>query len=573
MISENTQKQLLLISGILTTASGIIGAATNIVTKTIGLPFWAAVVLYVAIVLLGIGILVKWRTRHSRLLKPDALVLHRDSAEHLVGRADDINNLLQRCLAKQITFLEGESGSGKSALVRAGLLPKLKDYRSLQPLLLDDWWVDDWEWSPFKALKSALIASRTVGSDAKAKPTDGQLESCGRHLPELADVEQEVVRLNDREMRTPLIIFDQFDDYQARNRERFLPNNIWLDPATLRQSNPFWGMVARLLEQDKLRCLFVTRNDTGRGLSSVEFFGSVQTLRLDRVRFPYIDELLTRLTEGTPTAPVIADPDAGWTKLRERIIGDISEQDVILPQQLKIMLGGIQSLKPLNVRQYERVGGAAGIEAFYVEQQVNGVARKVGLAPSQVRAMLVDLIDPINLTKTRSRSKEDLLAVLAKSSGQPVASAELDDALDELERGEVLRSSSGPGSGRAVYRLDHDYLVRGVSAAERRTNRWHYLLEDRAKAFQDAGTLWKKWKALLPVGMQCRLAWARMNGRFRYGSHRGYAALSLARLPARPFSVAGSFVLILGILTSLALWDIKNSGGRTSPPSIKKSTA
>lgn len=558
MISENTQKQLLLISGILTAAGGLIGAAAEIIKKTIGLPLWAAVALYVAIFLLGIWMLAKWRTRHSRLLKPDALMLDRDSSEHLVGRADDINNLLRRCLAKQITFLEGESGSGKSALVRAGLLPKLKDHRSVQPLLLDDWWVDDWEWSPFKALKSALIASGTVGSDAKANPTHGSSGSCGRRLPALVDVEQELVRLNDKEMRTPLIIFDQFDDYQARNRERFLPNNVWLDPATLRQSNPFWGMVAGLLEQDKLRCLFVTRSDTAAGLSSVEFFGSVQALRLDRVRSPYIAELLTRLTEGTPAAPVIADPDAGWTKLRDRIIRDISEQDVILPQQLKIMLGGIQGLKPLNVKQYERVGGVAGIEAFYVEQQVNGAARKVRMAPSQVRAVLVDLIDPLNMTKTRSRGSEDLLAVLAKSSGQPVARAELDNALDELERGEVLRSPSDPGSGHTVYRLDHDYLVRGVSAAERRANRWHYLLEDRAKAFQESGTLWKKWKALLPVGMQCRLAWARMKGRFRYGNSRGYAALSLARLPARLFSVGGSFVLVLGLLSFLIFWNMES---------------
>ena len=92
-------------------------------------------------------------------------------------------------------------------------------------------------------------------------------------------------------------------------------------------------------------------------------------------------------------------------------------------------------------------------------------------------------------------------------------------------------------------------------AADRRANRWHYLLEDRAKAFQDARTLWKKWKALLSVGIQCRLAWARVRGQFRYGSRRSYAALSLARLPARPFSIGGSFVLILSLLV---LWIFSN---------------
>src|SRR5208337_725717 len=278
MISDSTQKQLLLISGVLTAVGGLIGTGNEIINSIKGLPLSASVALYAAIFIFGIWMLVKWRTRHSHLLKPDALRLDRDNAEHLVGRADDINYLLQQCLAKQIVFLEGESGSGKSALVRAGLLRKLRDDKSVQPLLLDDWWVNDWERSPFKALKSALTTNGAVGSDANAKPTDSQAKSAGRHLPAFADVEQELVRLN--------------------------------DAATLRQSNPFWDMVAGLLEQDKLRCLFVTRSDTAAGLSSVQFFGSVQAFRLDRVRSPYIAELLKRLTDGTATAPVIADPES-----------------------------------------------------------------------------------------------------------------------------------------------------------------------------------------------------------------------------------------------------------------------
>ena len=241
--------------------------------------------------------------------------------------------------------------------------------RYLQPLMLSDRWVDEWERSPFQALKSALITSGAASPDTSTKPPDGQLQFGPRHLSTLADVEQELTRLNDEATHTPLIIFDQFDDYQARNRERFLPNKIWLDPATLRRSNAFWDMVAQLVEQEKLRCLFVTRSDTAAGLSSVEFLGSVQALRLDRVASPYIVQLLRRLTEDT-AAPVIADPEAGWTKLRDRITRDISEQAVVLPQQLKIVLSGIQSLKWLNVAQYERVGGAIGIEAFYIEQQI-----------------------------------------------------------------------------------------------------------------------------------------------------------------------------------------------------------
>ena len=115
----------------------------------------------------------------------------------------------------------------------------------------------------------------------------------------------------------------------------------------------------------------------------------------------------------------------------------------------------------------------------------------------------------------------------------------------------MVRSSNAPGSGRSAYRLDHDYLTRGVSVVERRANRWHHLLEDRATDFQNAGTLWKKWKALLPVGTQCRLMWERLRGRFRYGDRRRFAVFSLARFPVR----MGTFLILFAVLfTVISLW-------------------
>ena len=331
MVSEGTQKQLVLVSGIVTAIGGIIGAGIEIINNINGLPLSAFVAAYVAILLFGVWLLVKWRTRRSRLLKPDALRLERDNAEHLVGRAEDINNLLQQCLAKQVVFFEGEFGLGKISAGTGGLLPKLKTNKSVLPLPLTDLWVDDWQKGPFHGLKNALLISGAV--DSKASPPR---ETGAGRLPTLTEMERELIRLNDEEMRTPLIIFDQFDDYQTRNRDRFLPQKTWLDPASLRQNNPFWDMIARLLEREKLCCLFVTRSDTAAGLASVEFLGPVQASRLDRLPSAYIAELLTRLTEGDPAAPVIADPDAGWIRLRDRIVRDISDQGVILPQQLKI---------------------------------------------------------------------------------------------------------------------------------------------------------------------------------------------------------------------------------------------
>src|SRR5262249_35022367 len=154
--------------------------------------------------------------------------------------------------------------------------------------------------------------------------------------------------------------------------------------------------------------------------------------------------------------------------------------------------------------------------ALYVEQQISGTARKVGLEVDPVRAIPVALVDPSNPTKTRSCSKQDLAAVVAKTSVRAITPDKFDAALEELERGEMLRSASDPEGGFVTYRLDHDYLTRGVAAAERRANRWHYLLEDGAKVFENAGSLATQWKSLLTTGTQCRLAWEWLKGTFRY---------------------------------------------------------
>jgi len=287
MFSGDTQKQIQFISGIVVALGGLVGGVAELFGKTIKafdqFPFWAAWIGYATLFLLGSWLLIKWRTRHSRLLTPDALRLERDNIDHLVGRAEDIQNLLQQCLTKQIVFLEGESGSGKSALVRSGLMPRLKDDKSVLPLILADLWVDQWERGPFQALKIAMIKSGAFAPNAPAKPAEGEAKPAPKPLSTLVDIEQQLARLNDEEGRTALIVFDQFDDYQARNRERFLPNKTWIDPGTLRRDNPFWETVARLVEKEQLRCLFVTRSDTAAGLSSVQFLGPVQALRLDRV--------------------------------------------------------------------------------------------------------------------------------------------------------------------------------------------------------------------------------------------------------------------------------------------------
>jgi hypothetical protein len=100
------------------------------------LPAWGWAALAAVLLLLGIWQLVVWRQKRSELVRPETLRLERDNPEHLVGREDDVAALEQKCRGHGLGFLEGDSGSGKSALVRAGLLPRLGGSGQLLPLVV-----------------------------------------------------------------------------------------------------------------------------------------------------------------------------------------------------------------------------------------------------------------------------------------------------------------------------------------------------------------------------------------------------------------------------------------------------
>src|ERR1700733_5796421 len=78
----------------------------------------------------------------SRLVDPDALRLDLKPPEHLVGRAEDLE-LLNKALDHPLVFLVGESGTGKSALLRAGLKNYTETRQRFIPIYLD---LSDLEW-------------------------------------------------------------------------------------------------------------------------------------------------------------------------------------------------------------------------------------------------------------------------------------------------------------------------------------------------------------------------------------------------------------------------------------------
>ena len=175
---------------------------------------------------------------------------------------------------------------------------------------------------------------------------------------------------------TPLLVFDQFDVYQARHREKFLPRQrkSWLPARQLREMNAFWRAVAELSDRQAAHVLVVTRSDTAAGLRSVEF-QEPETHWLDRLETAVVAPVLAQLA-GTGVAAAIRAPERGWDRLRQRLARDLERDGFVLPQQLRSALAGLRGLPYLTVADYEKAGGLAGLEARLVEREVKRGARE-----------------------------------------------------------------------------------------------------------------------------------------------------------------------------------------------------
>ena len=525
------------IAGVITSLGILLSALVGYVTErdeiveTIHKLSWLEMGLFSAL-LLGLVLLaaVPFLTalmRRSRVLRPGRFRLDASDPAHLVGREDDVAVVERACLDAPLVWLTGESGVGKSALARAGLVPKLGESGSLLPVYLDSWG-RDWESSPRRALADALWATLRSG-ERKKLGLEGP--------PGQEKLVEALGRVHERLGQMPLLVFDQFDDYQARHRARFLPNSrTWLRSEKLEEVNGFWREIAGLLRRDAAHAVFITRNDAAIGLESVRF---EEPERLSLFRLPpvFVTTILERVAAVDEGGAVVRHPERGWERLKQRLRDDLGRDGAVLPQQIKTVLLGLRHLPWLTVAAYQRAGELAGVEALHVESEVSRVGGAGGpaLDPVHARVLLLTLVDDADASRTVPQSVDDLTERLRASDGSqaytpPVSAEQVESTLKAFEAAELVRARTDPDRPEQVWQLDHDYLCRAVLQAERKANRWTVLLRERHEDFRRAGrSLSQRWRALLGVWPTVRLALLRLRGRLRYGEHRSYALWSLLR--------------------------------------------
>jgi chorismate mutase len=488
------------------------------------LPWWSRWSLAGLLLLLAIYLIKAAFAGKSRLLRPDRFLIRSDEPRFLKGREREVEELGHLATRERLIFLDGESGSGKSALVRAGLLPwcETRAARPL-PLLID--------------LSGAVWDAGLT--DLFGRDLWIQREKLCKELglseyPRAEQLFDVLKKIKAHTARIPLLIFDQFDDYQTAYRKEFYPEtgSRLLKSEEFLAKNHFWSQIAQGVSAGDFHCIAITRNDTRAGLDAIRFCDA-RSYSLLRVENALIEPLLDEITApGQDGSPVVDEPESGWNQLRERLLIDLASQDGrILPIQLTVALDAIRRWRFLTVAQYRTQGGLPGLERLHIQGHVQDAAHLSGMQIDSLIKVLLLLTDSEG-KKTRRRSFDALGKAVSKTPSE-----HLRRALERLEEGHVLRQVANlEGDGGESWLLYHDYLARGVIEAHRMSDRWRLFLADQALAWQRADSWREKWKLLLPVTTQGRLAWETVRGRLHLAPHYRYLAWSTLR--ATPALVA-----------------------------------
>ena len=276
-------------------------------------------------------------------------------ADWFEGRDQEIEVWIQHAAESPIVWLRGESGSGKSTLLRLGVAPRLAQGHQFLPICVN-LWGEDWMAGPFDAIGRELAVQIGRKQEVSSVNLEGELSA---------------VQANTG--RRPLLIFDQFDDYQSMHHDRFLKaNSATITPVELVASNRFWKMIAGLLERAIVHCIFVTRSDSPYGLECVRLLPSVRDTYLGRLPPATVWRVLERLVP--PGA--VERPEAGWNDFAGRLCRDL-ERDGALPVQMMLAFRALQQFRQTPIRSdfYRKVGELPGLESNLIEHHMREASR------------------------------------------------------------------------------------------------------------------------------------------------------------------------------------------------------
>jgi DNA-binding winged helix-turn-helix (wHTH) protein len=398
------------------------------------------------------------------------------------GREAEIDLIGSQILSRRSFILHGRSGVGKSSIIRAGVMPRLKSQDQLSFVIRS--FTD-----PLGEMLEELAAILNVNYAAKSY----QALSVAEALEQAERLKHFILEATKEAPQRSVIFFlDQFEEFfsllDEGARQRFI------------------AAVSALFASDFLpvKLVFVLREDFLAEMSQFKaaipeiFHHEYRVKRLSR-------EQATRAI----IEPALAVGCQYEPQLVNRLLKDLSDHESVDPPQLQIVCDCLFDTKDengqLTLAAYEELGTASQILASYLER----VLRRFNAAELQTaKAILTALIsdDGQRLVLPASRIKLRLNHSLLPAHTDPGPAA----LIKELIAARIVRRRYH--EGEAWLELAHDFLTpevsRWLTADERALKQARSVLERAMENFQahqlliDVDAL----DVLLPFGNQLGLA-------------------------------------------------------------------
>lgn len=457
-----------------------------------------------------------------------------DDAVDFHGRDALIEDLIQRIAAHRLVTVVGPSGSGKSSVVRAGLIPALRT-----GTLADsrDWLVTDMFPGsfPFEELEAAL--SRVA------------VRSQGRMLSELTQpngllrVSKQILPGDDS---TLLIFIDQFEELfstvrSEETRRLFLDNLISVADD----------------ERSRVRVVATIRADfLDRPLAYADFAEAIAG-GLVTVGPPTRDGLAQAVS--APARTVGLELEAG---LVGRIIADVEGQPGALPllQFALTEMFSHRERSTLTIAGYETTGGVAGALGRRAEQLYDGLTPAGKQATREVLLRLVS-VDELGVV-TRRRARQSELVSLAIDRGG------LESMLGTFSRFRLLTFDRDPVTRGPTVEVAHEALLTEWSRLER----WIEDAREALKLARRVGESTHEWMEsnedpsylLRGVRLEDVEAWASRAEVVLTSDESRYIAASVSQRAAdaqasrrrrrRAFVALASVLFLVSALALIAFW-------------------
>ena len=348
-----------------------------------------------------------------------------EDGDQLPGRSRDVQEIYTLVASSTFRFgvLWGESGCGKTSLLRAGLTPKLRNEKFL-PL-----YIKKPTNNPQEAIRSELL-----------KAVSGLEKHSSKSLNQL-------LKLAVPKGKKIVILFDQFEEFFLTSRTSSSRAGFvkWLGEAVNDESLPVAFLIsirADFFAQLQNFAPQIPEPTSARSTYQLQNFDTEQAKQIFSA---------AAQADGIPFEPALI----------QAVVKELKMEEFIRPAELQVVGTRLKRKNVFTLNKYEAFGGARGILSSYIGDEIKQ-------SPNEQSARLILRLMCADVVETKSQidlSLDDILRGVSgveQPSGEKAAGRpdEIQAILNRFVTARVLIHTD-----EDKYNLVHDYLAPYVRTA------------------------------------------------------------------------------------------------------------